>query len=249
MPTKLAKADRPPIPNGWTQIKGEDNLIYTFDEDGKPRCCAWRSKAKKYCTKHPITGRNRCEYHGGKSLRGLASPSYKGKGWTNDLPAQLAEKYRAAMSDDELLSLRSDIAMLEVSQGEVLSRVYDGDIGELWLEARDKYYELLGALRRNDELKSRDLMSELGDILNTGSSDYVAWNRFEKTSEQKRKLVDSERKRLVDMQQMITNEELMLVLGALVDSIRQHIPDKIVLAKISEDIRRLLGDKVTLKDS
>jgi hypothetical protein len=55
----------------------------------------------------------------------------------------------------------------------------------------------------------------------------------------RRKLVESERKRLVQLRQMITVEQAMVLLTAVVALVREHVDDQQVLARISDGIRRL----------
>lgn len=234
------KPPRPPIPDGWRQEKDEHGRLWTYDENGKNVCGAWIPKRNKFCQRVPSVGRNRCKFHGGESLRGFESPTIKHGRYSVDLPTQLASRYQEARTDGELLSMRDDIALIQAKIGDQLAGMQQGESGELWVEARRKYRQLMDALRRDDNESSTQLIAELGQILESGYKDYMAWNEIQKSIEQKRKLSESERKRLVDLHQMITTEELMLVVGALVDSIRQNVSDTHALSNISKDVRSLL---------
>jgi hypothetical protein len=54
-------------------------------------------------------------------------------------------------------------------------------------------------------------------------------------------LVESEAKRLMSMQQMMTKEEAMLWLSALVAILKRHIADRETLQKISLDLGALVS--------
>lgn len=235
--------DRPPLPDGWTQVTGDDGLVYTFDENGAPKCGSWIPKRQKYCEKAPKKNRNRCKLHGGNSPRGIASPSYKHGMYSKDMPSQLANRYREARQDDELMSLRDDIALISARVGEQLSGLHDGGMMDLILQARAVYSDLIDALRKDDDPSAQMYLSSLGTLLNKGASDIMTWESIEESLEKKRKLTDSERKRLVDMRQMVTVEELLMVVGGLVNSIKKHVTDQRKLQLISEDIRELLEDR------
>ena len=58
--------------------------------------------------------------------------------------------------------------------------------------------------------------------------------------DQSRKLVESERKRYVEMQQMLTTEQAMTMLAMVVETIRRHVTDRAALAAISADIAKLV---------
>lgn len=230
------------LPEGWSQHYGEDGLVYTFNDNGDSVCGA-RTRSKGYCRKAPLSGRNRCKLHGGASPRGIASASYKHGSYSKDLPSKLAERYLDAMTDDELLSLRSDIALLQTRVSDQLSNFSEGGTGELFVQACEIYNDLIKALGREDQVESQHLLSELGKTLKQGSKEHFTWQGIEETLEKKRKLSDSERKRLVDLKQMVTVEELMIVTGALVDSVRRHVSDQQALVHISNDLRELLQDR------
>src|SRR5262245_53115189 len=73
---------------------------------GGPVCGA-KTRAGTPCQARPCPN-GRCRVHGGLSLAGVASPSYKhGKRsrYMRDLPRELRAGYRAALQDEELASL------------------------------------------------------------------------------------------------------------------------------------------------
>ena len=61
------------------------------------------------------------------------------------------------------------------------------------------------------------------------------------TPAQRRRLVASERKRLVETQQMLSVEQAMLFVTALAEAARRHVTDPRVLAAMSDDIERTLS--------
>lgn len=237
------KPERAPLPAGWTQEKHEDGLLYTYNENGAAVCGAWNSKRHKYCKGTIIPGKNRCHHHGGQSPRGIEASRYKHGGYSKDMPEKLAKRYREQMDDTELLSLRTDVALVRASINERLASLQEGEAGELWIKGRNTYREMLGAIKRQDEMESTRLVAELGSILNKGYDDTIAMREIHKKQDVLRKLVSEERKRLVDMRQMVTIEELMLVVGALVDSLKKHVHDTEALGYVSADLRKLLQDR------
>lgn len=67
--------------------------------------------------------------------------------------------------------------------------------------------------------------------------------------EQRRRLVETERKRLVDMQQMITTEQAMLLVGALIGIIKARVHDRDTLAAIQSDVNGLLARQAGVRTS
>lgn len=210
-----------------------------FDENGKQICGAKTSKGTP-CRKPPKPGKNRCKLHGGNNLSGIAHPNYKDGRYTNDIPARLVENYEAAKNDPNLLSVRDDMALLEARIRDLLKRVDSGESGRLWRQLRETYQAFRRATNAGEDDEAKRLLSEIGQLINAGYQDAQAWTEIENTIERKRKLGADERKRLVEMEQMIQTDRMLLVAGALVDAVRKHVSDRDILNAISTDLGAVL---------
>ena len=179
--------------------------------------------------------------HGGKSLSGLAHPNTKTGRYSKDLPTRLAGKYEEAQADTELLNLRSEIALVDARTGELLQQIQTGESGRIW-EAVGKVNKNLSlSIQAGDAIWMKECLGELNELVSAGQRDYSVWHEISKNIEQRRKLVESERKRLVEMQQMITIERAMLLVAAIVDVVRENVRDAKTLQSISTDITRLVS--------
>jgi hypothetical protein len=81
----------------------------------------------------------------------------------------------------------------------------------------------------------------LTDTVSRGVADSVLWAEIGVVIEQRRKLSESEQRRLVDLQSSISAERAMSLVGALVASVQAHVSDANVLKAISADISRLVA--------
>ena len=101
-----------------------------------------------------------------------------------------------------------------------------------------------------DLLSLRDeiaLMStRIGELLSTITAGQrtdeaqATWEAISLLIDQRRKLAEAERKRLVDMQQMITAEQAAVLVATLTDAVRRHVDDPAVLSAIAADVDRIL---------
>ena len=96
----------------------------------KGKCGAKLIKSKKkyggkirYCTLLPLRGRIRCRLHGGATPQGIASPHYRGKGYSQAVPKHLKDIYEARFNDPELLSLHKEIALCETRIEDLLTQI------------------------------------------------------------------------------------------------------------------------------
>jgi hypothetical protein len=79
----------------------------------------------------------------------------------------------------------------------------------------------------------------VGDLITTGDADWAAWEDVRKLIQERRALVESERKRLVEMQHVITAEQATLLMGALTAAIGKHVNDRQTLAAITAEFERI----------
>ena len=85
-----------------------------------PRCHAHSKQTGLPCRQPAVRGREVCRFHGGHQPRGIASPRWKGRGYSKDLPTRLADRFRKAMRDPNLLACTSEVALLDSRIGEIL---------------------------------------------------------------------------------------------------------------------------------
>lgn len=205
---------------------------------GHPMHCGARTRNGRPCRARPMPN-GRCRMHGGKSLVGPASPSYRHGRYTSFLPDRLKGRYQEAAADADLLALHEEVALTDARLADVLKRVDRGDSADLWKQLKRAMDDLENM--RSLGLPDSGPLSELKRLIARGIADWAAWDEVAKLLEQRRRLVESERKRLVEMQQTITAERAMALLGVVYDVVTRHVEDKPTLAAIGADIGRLVA--------
>ena len=207
--------------------------------------CAHKSKCSgAQCKNEAGPGRQDCHIHGGKTPRGLASPYIKTGRYSRDLPTRMASRYQEAQQDPELLALRDEIALLDSRLADVLSRVDTGESGALWAELQkswDAYTKAQYSAKPIAE-KTADMRAALDTheaLLKRGRADYQAWAEIGSLLDRRARFVESERRRYVEMQQLVGLEQVMLFLGAVSDAIRRHVSDRTTLAALGRGLERL----------
>ena len=96
-------------------------------ETHKKICGAKRKNAEgKVCQLPPAKGRTRCRYHGGASLSGIASPTFKHGRYSKVLPTGLRKKFEEAGKDPMLLSHEPELKLLDVKLSELIGELETG---------------------------------------------------------------------------------------------------------------------------
>jgi hypothetical protein len=203
------------------------------------QCRATAKHTQAQCRKHAIRGRDVCRLHGGRTPRGPASVHWKGGRYSRHLPARLAAQYEAAAQDPELTELRSDIALTDARIIDLLQRVDTGEAGAVWRAAKATLRRVQRAQARGDPDKMRAHLDTLQGLIERGAGDYAAWREIGEQIEARRRLCESEHKRMVLLQQCISAEKAMVLLEVVIATIRRHVPDRQALAKIAHDIGQL----------
>lgn len=211
---------------------------------GYPVCGADSDKPNKwgvnFCCTRPMPN-GKCRLHGGATPSGIASPNLVHGRYSKHLPARMLERYQEALADEKLLALNDEIALLDIRLTDLLTKIDTGESGESWKQAGEAYAELKVAMNKIDIKATQTAMTALERILTTSSSDYAAWTEIQFVLQQRRKLVDTERKRLMDMQQVITSEQAMTLISALSAILLEEVTDRHVLARIQTRVAGLLA--------
>lgn len=204
--------------------------------------CTARSKGSgQQCKNQAVKGKRVCRIHGGLSLAGPASPRWKTGRYSKYLPARLAERYHEALSDPDLLALRSDIAMAEARVADLLMDLNVSSGGEVWRSLAAAQNAFDKAERAQDTNGMRDSLATLRGLIKTGAQDYERWEEVGKWLERKRRLTETEQKRLVAMQQMLTVEQTMTLVSQLVEIVNTHVEDKRARVEIATRITQLVA--------
>jgi hypothetical protein len=205
------------------------------------RCGATAKSTGKPCQRWVIAGRSVCQVHGGKTPRGLASPQTRTGRYSKDMPTRMAARYQEAQADPELLVLRDEIALLDSRLADVLSRVDTGESGALWSQLARSWDDFMTARAGGNVAKMTEALAVHETMLARGRADYAAWAEIGTLLDRRQRFVESERKRYVEMQQMVSLEQAMLFLGAVTDAIRRHVTDQATRAALGRELE-LLAD-------
>lgn len=250
------------MPTVWGDGQGtnrHDWIPGPYRKDGKPkqyqyhafgtefyRQCKGTSKSTgERCKRRASPGREWCQRHGGQTARGTAHVNLQHGRYSRAMPARLVTRYVQSLEDTNQLVLRDEIALLDARLNELLERVDDTHTGKLWAalnEVKDEYMEArklgpMGAPKR------QNCLARIVNLIEKGATDHMAWEEIRGLLQDRRKLVESERKRLVDAQQIMTLEEALVLMRGIADALDRHVTDPVALEGIRTDFGRLLNHR------
>lgn len=205
------------------------------------QCNAKSKSTGERCKQPAVAGSTKCRFHGGLTPRGVASPHFVHGRRSKYLPSRLMEHYQEALDDPRLLELRDDIALLDARLAELIGRVSgDVDVGPVrWRELQNLFKAYNAAIQAGKTEDVEAIYAAMFALINKAVSDYAVWDTIQEAIQQRRRLVESERQRLVQMQQMVTAEQAVSAMTALVSAVRANVRDSVVLANIQTEYERL----------
>lgn len=198
-------------------------------------CNAKSKRTGEKCRARAVNGSSKCYHHGGRTPKGIAASNYKTGRYSKYLIPDLAQRYAAALEDTETLDIRHEIALIDVLIGENLSALNTGETAAYWEQSLQQVIAIRHAYQSENYASLEKALNELEALCDQRRLHFSAEKEIREKVDQRRKLVESERKRLIEMEQTITAEQAMLLIGALLDSVRRNVTDKQSLTAIQAD--------------
>ncbi len=182
-----------------------------------PRCHA-KTRAGTACQGPRVRGRARCRMHGGASLVGPASPSWRTGKYSKVLPTRLRAAHIAALNDPGLLQCRDDIAVLDARLAELVGRLDGG-------APSDSAWTSLGAA-----LDARSVANDRGDasgwaaadaqiagLIVAGEADAAVWRQISGTMMRRDRLTRSMMRQQVALETLVPVGTLTAFVQAFVE--------------------------------
>lgn len=218
---------------------------------GKPRCTAWSCRNGRQCDKLPIRGKTKCRSHGGTSPSGITHGRYKHGRYRTILRQNLVAAFERSIQDKDLLALNNEIALVDTRTEELLGKLDTGESGANWKRLTELVSEfdyrkrmakatLSEADKKRYEAEAAENLNQILVLVRKGQGDFSLWNEVKDNLEQRRRLVETERRRLMDMEAVLTTEKALALVNALGMAVRAYVTDGTTLTSIEAEFRRLV---------
>jgi len=197
-------------------------------------CNAKAKSSGKKCRQPVVPGSTKCRYHGGLTPRGKASPHYKNGKRSKYHPANFTEEYERALGHPELMSLRADIALVDVRIQHLLDDLSANRDAYNPNMLRAQISQFQDAYQSRDATRLASLLRQIDDGLETFVASQAGWEELFEAQAHKAKLLEAERRREVDMGAMLSMNQMLMVADRFLEMIN-------TLVTSAEDRKRLKG--------
>jgi len=209
-------------------------------------CTAHKRKTGERCRAIAVKGSTKCKFHGGRSISGVAHPSYKTGRYSKVLPEALAARAEQARTNPRLLSLDDDIATNEARLATLFAGLEAGDVGAPWQALRQALDAFSAARATGNTAQMGEHFAAMQRLVTLGADQLTAWEEIRKHWELGRKLKETEVKTLHTMQQMVTAQQMMLVLTRMVQTFAEAVKAHADPAAARTILQRTMEEFTTL---
>ena len=183
-------------------------------------------------------------------------PQYKHGRYSAVLPEGMSRHFATALTDPELLSQRSEIAVVTSRIEQLLADAQAGGGSiEAWRQLDETYKTASHASReaakaqsegRTDDAAAHQAefragLVRIGEIIRSGEHANNQISEAVRLFEPRRRLVESERRRVIEGAQLIEIARVAVLIDALAEVIRNNVRDPNTLTTISREFASILG--------
>lgn len=185
-----------------------------------------------------------CMQHSEREIKALAKANPRGgyRRHIGKLPPRLLDLNQ----DDDLYGLEAEIRLVDARIGDLLEKLPEASLLDSLNEISTQLAAIQTAL---DDIDSGDLgigkavllqtFRDLQGTIGSLTDDRRIWNDIVKFADSRRKLVESERARVLEAQQIITQRQATSMLTHILEIIHRHVTDRTAKASIAADIEKL----------
>lgn len=191
--------------------------------------------------KAPAMPNGRCRIHGGKTPVGLGLPQFTTGRYSKYLPEHLLTAYEDAKTDDNLLSVRGDIELLDTLIRSKLINLDTGDSAQHWIALLKNILKARKSYKNSDLGGLEEALDEMEALADKRRLHYATEQEVISQLEQRRKLVESEQKIILQDQRAIPLEQAMRLMSAVIESVRRNVTNDTALNAIQADFIQIIG--------
>lgn len=163
---------------------------------------------------------------------------------TDKIPQIIRQDYLDAQNNPDLLSLRDDIALLDARRNQLMGFIDSGINPKDLSRIGDLLLEFETAVANRDTAKSQKVFKELKGITESHTDVYEQWKEVLSLLEAKRRLIEAERRRIVDLTAMVDSATAMRVINDIYSIIINNIKDEKVLRQIKAELQTVLSERL-----
>lgn len=155
----------------------------------------------------------------------MSSPQFKTGRHSKYLPARLLSVYQDSLADEQLTSVKADIALLDSLIMENIQSLDLGSNAQFWELALEQIKWARQGYKQESYGMLERALDELEALADQRRLHFAAEKELREKLEQRRKMVETDGKLSLQGERAITAGELIIFMTAFVDLINRKVPD------------------------
>jgi len=140
------------------------------------------------------------------------------------LPRDLAQRYEIALSDPTLVELKTDIAFIESRIQHLTAKASKMKESRGVIKVIKKTIDTLSNDVRAGRASYSAALTDLRHLVNKDWNTTLLWEEIYALTDQKRKLVEAESKRMKDLEAYLTPEQAFALVASFVATAKEFVP-------------------------
>lgn len=202
------------------------------------KVCGAKTRKGTPCQSAPMANSRRCRMHGGSSLKGIASPSFRTGRFSKYLPGGYRAAYEAAINDPELLNLSDALAVLYARFHELMQGLGE-DVPGRKLGAEWRRFK--HAQTRRDRAGMLASADRLDALIEGAVGRSAQWDEIQQVLTQISAITAQEQKRRVEMSGLIRTERVAEFAREVLMAVRSEVTDPQVWARVQDRLTVIIG--------
>lgn len=177
--------------------------------------------------------------HGGLTPSGIAAGNFKHGLYSKSLPTRLLSTYQERLADSSLLELKDQVSLIDARTVELLKKLDTGESNQAWGLLKEHITTAREAALAGDAKTLFASLLVMQNLIDAGGRDAEIWSEIYSTVGIRKSLAETERRLLMQSDQILTMEQAMLLVTSIVSIVRTYVHDVDTLVKISTGIDRV----------
>lgn len=181
----------------------------------------------------------RCRMHSGHANRGIGHHNYKDGRTSRYAPRGIKDAYERALAEGiRTTENREELALITASIERVLGEI--GEDSEDWFRILNEHADRIEAFRASEGHTT--MLAEVLELIKSirrGSQKYHKRRELMSWIDLRRKTSSAETRRLEKEQQMVSREEVLMLMDQMGQIIYEEVEDRKVRARIAERVAQL----------
>jgi hypothetical protein len=222
----------------------------TVDSKGRRICGSQKASGRGICRSTALLPNGRCRVHGGTTPTGVLSPNFRDGRYVRDMPTALQDRFEAAMTDTELLSLRKDASLIDAMITAKLSELREAEKNPDLERITTLVEEVAANYRLWDWTRMDRQLTMLREAITNRAASERTYREVRELVKEKADLVTRENRRMADLNQHLSVEEGMALIRMLIGSIRRACQEEgesgtRILKTVTADYRNAISVRDT----